>query len=97
VGTARPINENVALARQTNGGNALGLQPVNQTWFALNAAWWNVEDDTTVYAAIESLHGKVEALAKRAGVELRYIFMNDANINQPVIASYGSEMKIPAW
>ncbi len=34
VGTAQPITQNVALAGQERGGNALGLQPVNQTWFA---------------------------------------------------------------
>ncbi|TVY80674.1 Bifunctional solanapyrone synthase [Lachnellula suecica] len=91
VGTVQPINANVARAGQERGGNTLGLQAVNQTWFALNAAWWNPADDATTYAALASLHSKVEDLAKAAKVQLQYLFMNDANSNQSVIASYGPE------
>ncbi|KAK6067450.1 hypothetical protein SCUP515_10183 [Seiridium cupressi] len=91
VATAQPISANVALAGEAHGGNALGLQAVNQTWFALNVGWYNAEDDDTAYGAIESLHDKIETLAKNAGVDLQYIFMNDANIKQPVIASYGTD------
>lgn len=90
VGTFQPINENVALAGHAKGGNTLGLQSVNQTWFSFNVGWWNKDDDPTAYAAIDSLHTMVAALAKNATVNLQYIFMNDANINQSVIASYGT-------
>ncbi|CAG8981860.1 hypothetical protein HYALB_00009535 [Hymenoscyphus albidus] len=83
VGTVQPISSN-------RGGNALGLQAVNQTWFSVNAAWWNAEDDVAAYAALASLHNKVEALIKGAGADVRYIFRNDANIHQSVIASYGA-------
>ncbi|KAI1074068.1 FAD-binding domain-containing protein [Whalleya microplaca] len=88
VATVQPINANVALAGQARGGNALGLQPVNQTWFSLNLGWWDEGDDTVAIAAIESLHAKIKELSKDAGVDLQYIFMNDANAKQPVIASY---------
>ncbi|TVY14650.1 Bifunctional solanapyrone synthase [Lachnellula arida] len=91
VGTAQPINANVALAGEAGGGNTLNLQPINQTWFSLNAAWWNADDDIIAYAAIKSLHAKIEALAEHAAANLQYIFMNDANINQSVISSYGDE------
>lgn len=90
VGAAQPINANVALTGEAAGGNPLGLQAVNQTWFGLNAAWLYAKDDATVYANIKSLHDKVEALAKSANVDIPYISMNDANINQSVIASYGA-------
>ncbi|OTA99930.1 hypothetical protein M426DRAFT_268468 [Hypoxylon sp. CI-4A] len=91
VATAQPISENVALAGKSNGGNTLGLKPVNQTWFSFNVGWWNPEDDAVVTAAIESLHTKITNLAKDAKVDLEYVFMNDANEKQPVIASYGKE------
>lgn len=91
VGTSQPINANVVRAENTRGGNALGLQPVDQTWFALNAAWWNVENDPIAYRAVEALHAKIEALARKANQGLPYIFMNDASIKQSVISSYGRD------
>lgn len=88
--TIQPISDNAVTAgKSQNGGNALGLRAVNQTWFALNVGWWNSEDDDAAYAAVESLFAKVETIVKKAKVGLDYIFMNDANIKQPVIASYG--------
>lgn len=91
VGTAQPINSNVVRAGHSRGGNALGLQPIDQTWFALNAAWWKAEDDPIAYEAVEALHAKIEVLAKNSNLGLPYIFMNDANIKQSVISSYGSD------
>ncbi|RYP77480.1 hypothetical protein DL769_003390 [Monosporascus sp. CRB-8-3] len=91
VTTLQPINENLVLAGQARGGNALGLQAVNQTWAAFNVAWWNEEDDTAAYAAAESLHARLEVLIRKEGLALDYVFMNDANVNQSVIVSYGQE------
>ncbi|KAI0179263.1 FAD-binding domain-containing protein [Hypoxylon sp. FL1284] len=89
VATAQPISASVALAGRDRGGNALGLQPVNQTWFAVNVGWWDAADDARATAAVESLHTKITDLARRAEVE--YVFMNDANARQPVISSYGAD------
>ncbi|KAI0468860.1 FAD-binding domain-containing protein [Xylaria cf. heliscus] len=92
IAAVQPISASAVLAGQksNNGtGNALGLQPVNQTWWTVTAAWWNAEDDDTVYEAMASFSNKVRAAADAAGTSLDYIFMNDANNHQPVIASYG--------
>ena len=92
VATVQPITENAVLAgRQANsvGGNALGLQAVNQTWFALNAGWWHAADDGVANAAVESLLSKAKSLAEAAGEQIEYLFMNDANAKQEVIGSYG--------
>ncbi|KAI2619266.1 hypothetical protein GGR54DRAFT_136446 [Hypoxylon sp. NC1633] len=89
VGAVQSINANVALAGQGRGGNALGLQPVNQAWFEINVGWWNVGDDATAIGAIELLRAKIEALVRDVAIDLEYIFMNSANAKQPVIASYG--------
>ncbi|KAI1131073.1 putative FAD-binding oxidoreductase [Nemania abortiva] len=88
----QPISSSAVIAgRKSNGGtgNALGLQAVNQTWWTMTATWYNAEDDATVYGALASFSDKVRAAADAAGTSLEYIFMNDASINQPVIASYG--------
>lgn len=91
VAAIQPISSSLVLAgRASNGGNALGLQAVNQTWFSFDVGWWYQQDDAVALAALESLHAKVDALAAARGVQLSYIFMNDANINQSVIAAYGA-------
>ncbi|KAI0455555.1 putative FAD-binding oxidoreductase [Xylaria acuta] len=76
-------------ASNGGAGNALGLQPVNQTWWTVTAAWWNAEDDDTVYEAIASFSNKVHVAADAAGTNPDYIFMNDAKNQQPIIASCG--------
>ncbi|KAI3332048.1 FAD-binding domain-containing protein [Xylariaceae sp. AK1471] len=92
IAAVQPISASAVLAgRESNNGtgNALGLQLVNQTWWTVTVSWWNAEDDAAVYVAGKSLANKIRAAADAAGASLDYIFMNDANIDQPVIASYG--------
>ncbi|RYP18794.1 hypothetical protein DL765_003729 [Monosporascus sp. GIB2] len=89
--TFQPINENLVLEGEKHGGNALGLEPVNQTWLALDVAWWNEADDDVAYDATEALLAKINKEAKADGAFLDYIFINDASDRQPVLASYGSE------
>ncbi|KAI0003483.1 putative FAD-binding oxidoreductase [Xylariaceae sp. FL0662B] len=62
---------------------------VAATWWAITVGWWNAEDDAAAYAAGASFAEKVHALAAAADAGLEFIFMNDANIDQPVITSYG--------
>lgn len=92
ISAIQPISSSAVLAgRDRSGGNPLGLRAVNQTWFLVSAAWWNAADDETVDAALRSLHGKIETAAIAADAKVDYIFMNDANAKQEVIASYGPE------
>ncbi|KAI5862344.1 putative FAD-binding oxidoreductase [Durotheca rogersii] len=88
--TLQPVSSRaVEIGRSNNGGNALGLEAVNQTWLAVAAGWWFPDDDKTVHdaggAVIEQL---VEAAAAKRD-HLSYLFMNDASWDQDVIASYG--------
>ncbi|KAK0634296.1 hypothetical protein B0T17DRAFT_486116 [Bombardia bombarda] len=93
VGTFQAITSNMILVGNKRnagtGGNALGLQAVNQTWFTLNVNWKNAADDTVAQAAAASLHAKIKQLAIDEGVKLNYLFMNDANKAQDVLSSYG--------
>ncbi|KAK3935416.1 hypothetical protein QBC46DRAFT_462088 [Diplogelasinospora grovesii] len=92
VATFQPIDKNVAISGQARaGGNALGLQPITQTWFALDVGWLNANDDAAAYKATASLNSKIEQLAKNENVAVDYIFMNDASDEQDVIASYGKQ------
>ncbi|KAI0156880.1 putative FAD-binding oxidoreductase [Xylariaceae sp. FL1272] len=93
IAAVQPIAASAVVAgRESNGGtgNALGLQAVNQVWWTVTVSWADASDDATVYAAGASFKNKIAALASARNVSLEYIFMNDANIEQPVIVSYGS-------
>ncbi|KAI0393087.1 putative FAD-binding oxidoreductase [Xylariaceae sp. FL0594] len=95
IAAIHPISASAVLAQASGNsggswsGNALGLRPVNQTWWTLTAGWYKAEDDATVYGALESLSDKIRAAADAAGASLDYIFMNEANSKQKVVASYG--------
>ena len=49
----------------------------------------NEEDDAAAYSSVETLHAKPEAVVRKEGAVLDDIFMKEANIKKPVIASYG--------
>ncbi|OTA90182.1 hypothetical protein M434DRAFT_14123 [Hypoxylon sp. CO27-5] len=88
----QPISSSAVLAGQaSDGGNALGLQPVNQTWLVLDVGWWSPEDDEKAHNYTLSMINKVDNASKSSGHYLDYIFMNDAAADQPVIESYGAE------
>ncbi|XXG99639.1 hypothetical protein Hte_005980 [Hypoxylon texense] len=85
----QPISTSAILAGEANGGNALGLEPVNQTWLVLDVGWWYPEDDKLAHDYTASMISKVDEASKASGHYVDYIFMNDAAADQPVIESYG--------
>ncbi|KAH7322479.1 hypothetical protein B0I35DRAFT_449923 [Stachybotrys elegans] len=89
IGVVEPISASVALAGQARGGNALGLQAVNQTWMEVAVAWWDEADDDVANDALASIFEKVEAVTTELGIALEYKFMNDAHKSQAIIESYG--------
>lgn len=88
----QPISAHLVEAGQrSTGGNALGLEAVAQSWFHIDLLWWKAEDDAAVTAAADAMYAEIEAAAREQGSYMRYIFMNDANEGQAVLASYGEE------
>lgn len=87
----QPISLSVVLAGNKRGGNALGLQPTNQTWVVIDAGWYLTEDEPKAHNLSMSLNNQMEEAALKAGQHLPYVFMNDASYDQAVIASYGAE------
>lgn len=87
----QPISSTAVHAGYANGGNALGLQDVSQTWYAIDAGWYWESDDEFVRSATEDLTGAVIKVSKQEDSFIRYLFMNDANREQDVIASYGED------
>lgn len=87
----QPISASAVLAGRERGGNALGLQAVNQTWMVMDIGWYSSEADASAHSAGTSINNAVREVALQAGQDLPYIFMNDASYDEPVIASYGKE------
>lgn len=77
-------------AGNRRGGNALGLQAISQTWFALDTAHWFSEDDEAAHNATRGLNARIERITKGGGDYLSYQFMNDASFDQDVIGHYGA-------
>lgn len=87
----QPISISAIEAGIQRGGNALGLTPVNQTWFHNDAGWWFANDDTKARDTIKSITAEIETATKAEDSYLPYLFMNDASESQDVIAHYGAE------
>ncbi|GAP93181.2 putative fad binding domain protein [Rosellinia necatrix] len=85
----QPISASAIEAGHARGGNALGLQQVNQTWLAIDVGWWDAADDDAANEAAASLIARVEDAARASGHYLDYVFMNDAAVSQDVIGHYG--------
>ncbi|CAL8584107.1 hypothetical protein XPA_009712 [Xanthoria parietina] len=86
----QPISASVVHAGNARGGNALGLQPVNQTWFALDTSHFFPADDAVAHNATRGIHERIETLTRSNGSYLPYQFMNDASYDQDVLAHYGA-------
>jgi hypothetical protein len=87
----QPVSSRVAQFGGHNGGNALGLTSVNQTWLAIVTGWGFQTDDLKVHSAGDAMVKAVSETAQTRGKHLPYIFMNDASWNQDVLGSYGAE------
>jgi len=86
----QPNSASLVHAGLARGGNALGLQPINQTWFVLDTGHWFSDGDDAAHDATRAIHAKIEDVTRSDGNYLPYQFMNDASYDQDVIAHYGA-------
>ncbi|KAH9887171.1 putative FAD-binding oxidoreductase [Xylariomycetidae sp. FL2044] len=89
--TLQGVTGNAVKQGNLRGGNALGLEPVPQTWFHTDIGWWFPEDDAKAHSTIRGLTEQVETASRERGLYLPYLFMNDASIDQQVIRHYGDQ------
>lgn len=87
----QPISSRVVEEGRSRGNNALGLLPLDQTWFVIDSGWWFPEDDEIVHSATRDLVQAIEDNSSIEGVYLPYLFMNDASWDQDVILHYGDD------
>ncbi|KAL8727257.1 MAG: hypothetical protein Q9181_005778 [Wetmoreana brouardii] len=86
----QPISASAVQAGSARGGNALGLEYVNQTWFTLDTAHWSPDDDEAMHDRTRGILAEIENSTRNDGNYLPYRFMNDASYDQDVIGSYGA-------
>ena len=87
----QPISSSLVRAGNARGGNALGLESVNQTWFVLDTGWWDAAGDETAHNATRAIRNRIEDATQSSGHYVPYLFMNDASYDQDVIGHYGKE------
>lgn len=87
----QPISASAVLAGNERGGNVFGLSAVNQTWFVLDVGWYESSKDSTAHNDTLVVREAVWNAAVAQGLQLDYLFSNDASWDQPVLQSYGSE------
>lgn len=87
----QPITEGALQAMQSNGGNALGLNPNNGPYFILNfnAAWEKEEDEPQFHRVISNVIKAAKAEAKKRGLDNDFVYLNYASEYQDPTGSYG--------
>ncbi|KAI1878936.1 hypothetical protein JX265_003113 [Neoarthrinium moseri] len=86
----QPISSSPVEAGRSQGGNALGLEAVNQTWVIMDSGWWFSDDDEPIHRATQDIVDSIENAPKEEGQYVEYIFINDADWDQDVIGHYGT-------
>jgi len=87
--TFQPIAASTVAQGKARGGNALGVAEKAQTWLCLTSTWALPSGDQVTLPLSISFMKQIEDLAKAKGLFEPYLFLNDAAIDQKVIASYG--------
>lgn len=87
----QPISASAVLAGQERGGNVFGLSAVNQTWFVLDVGWYESSSDLAAHNDTLVVRDAIWNAALGRGLEVDYLFANDASYSQPVLNSYGPE------
>ncbi|KAL8708058.1 MAG: hypothetical protein Q9220_006990 [cf. Caloplaca sp. 1 TL-2023] len=93
----QPLTVDLLKASKATGGDAIDLDPADGPIMAMiiNAAWENAADDAYVNGWAKDLFTTVEAQAKTAGYYYPFIFLNDAQADQKVLALYGNGTSLP--
>ncbi|KAJ0120684.1 hypothetical protein J7T55_015416 [Diaporthe amygdali] len=88
-----PITKALLEESQKAGGNAMDIPPSDGPLFVvlINPAWKLADDDTRIFAEVESLVKELRRLARDKGLLHRYIFTNYGYSKDDVIAGYGDE------
>ncbi|KAF2657849.1 FAD-binding domain-containing protein [Lophiostoma macrostomum CBS 122681] len=85
----QPIPKSLVDAGHGKGGNALGLPSEDHQWWTTLVDWNQESDDEEVRAAVISVGAKWKELSEARGLDVPFIFMNDASRDQDPLTGYG--------
>ncbi|KAI0179261.1 hypothetical protein GGR52DRAFT_589004 [Hypoxylon sp. FL1284] len=72
-----------------NGGNPLNLPSGSMQWWTTTVDWENAEDDDLVRSVAIDTTALFKKLARQRGLDVPFVYMNDAARDQNPLASYG--------
>ncbi|KAF2878551.1 putative 6-hydroxy-D-nicotine oxidase [Massariosphaeria phaeospora] len=87
----QPIPANVAKVGIANGGNPLGLLEENHQWWTTLVDWNDAIHDETVRAAPIRMTEFWKEQSEARGLQVPFLFMNDASRDQNPLSGYGEE------
>ncbi|KAF2972752.1 hypothetical protein GQX73_g789 [Xylaria multiplex] len=85
------VGANMARQGALKGGNPLNVPSGDMQWWTTLIDWEREEDDELVRSVSIETTDLYEELSKERGLDLPFIFMNDASQDQNPLTSYGSE------
>ncbi|KAM7210774.1 hypothetical protein V8F06_013852 [Rhypophila decipiens] len=85
------IGEGLRQAGISKGGNALNIPPGRQQWWTTLIDWTNPEFDAQARQVSIDTTARWSQRAKERGVDLPFLYLNDASRDQNPLASYGAQ------
>ncbi|OTA98694.1 hypothetical protein M426DRAFT_325766 [Hypoxylon sp. CI-4A] len=89
--TIQPIPKNLAGQGIAKGGNPMGIPQEDHQWWTTVVDWTSESDDDAVRAVSIDTTQAWNTLAKERGLDLPFLFTNDASRDQNPLASYGTD------
>ncbi|KAI1776756.1 FAD-binding domain-containing protein [Hypoxylon cercidicola] len=89
--TIQPIPKNLAEQGIAKGGNPMGIPLEDHQWWTTLVDWTSASDDDTVRSVSIDTTEAWKTLSQERGLDLSFIFTNDASRDQNPLASYGKE------
>lgn len=87
----QPVGEGFRQAGTARGGNPLNIPPGRQQWWTTLVDWTNPEFDAQARQVAIETTARWNQRAKERGVDLPFLYLNDASRDQNPLASYGAE------
>ena len=87
--TFQPLGAPSVEKSRSLGRNLLNVKPVRQSWLAITAYWTDSADNEKGMEQIQKYVSEIKTAAAAAGKLLDFDFMNDSNLFQSPLKSYG--------
>ncbi|ETS75027.1 hypothetical protein PFICI_13511 [Pestalotiopsis fici W106-1] len=83
------VPESLVAQGIAKGGNALNIPQFTHQWWTTLVDWTNAKDDDVVRSVAIDTTAKWKELSAERGLDVAFLYMNDASRDQNPIATYG--------